>query len=64
MAELEFAVLSKQCLNRCLIDQATLAQEIAEWEAQRNQVQAKVIWRFTTTKARTKLARLYPTGQN
>lgn len=64
MAELEFAVLSKQCLKRRLASQEFLAQEVGNWEHQRNQAQAKVTWRFTTPMARTKLAKLYPTRQN
>lgn len=64
MAELEFAVLTKQCLERRLASQEILTQEVAKWEDQRNHVQAKVIWRFTTTRARIKLAKLYPTRQN
>ncbi len=34
--------------------------EVASWEQQRNAQQAKIDWQFTTTDARTKLKRLYP----
>ena len=64
MAELEFAALSKQCLKRRLASQEILTREVTTWEHQRNQVQTKVTWRFTTTNARTKLTRLYPSRQN
>ena len=60
MAELEFAILSRQCLHRRLPDQRTLREEIAAWEAERNKARATAQWRFTTAQARTKLRRLYP----
>ena len=60
MAELEFSILARQCLDRRLPDQATLIREIATWEAERNAARATVQWRFTMTHARTKLHRLYP----
>lgn len=60
MAELEFAVLSRQCLDRRLPDQATLQGEIGAWEIQRNAARATAQWRFTVAQARTKLHRLYP----
>ena len=63
MAELELSVLSRQCLDRRIPDQATLEQEVKAWEAQRNASPAPVKWRFTTTDARIKLKRLYPSLQ-
>jgi hypothetical protein len=60
MAELELAVLSRQCLGRRLPTQDVLAREIAAWEDRRNVAEAGVTWRFTTADARKKLARLYP----
>ncbi len=60
MAELEFAVLSRQCLHRRLPNRTILRKEIAAWEAERNKARAKAHWRFTTAQARTKLQRLYP----
>jgi hypothetical protein len=60
MAELEFAILSRQCLHRRIPDRTTLQREIAAWEAERNSARATAHWRFTTTQARTKLRRLYP----
>jgi len=60
MAEIEFSVLSRQCLDRRLPDQATLAEEVAAWEAERNARAATVHWRFTTADARIKLKHLYP----
>jgi hypothetical protein len=58
--EIEWSVLSRQCLDRRIGDIGSLAREVAAWEAPRNAAQARVDWRFTTDKARTKLARLYP----
>jgi transposase len=60
MAEIELSVLNRQCLNRCIPDKATLAQETAAWATQRNSKDATVNWRFTTADARIKLKRLYP----
>lgn len=61
MAEIEIAMLSKQCLNRRLPDEAHLREEVAAWEAWRNRQRAAVQWQFTTVDARTKLKHLYPT---
>lgn len=61
MVELEFSVLSRQCLERRIPSIAELQQEIEAWEQQRNQHQATVNWRFSTVDARTKFERLYPT---
>ena len=60
MAECEFAVLSRQCLDRRLGSQHMVAQEVVAWEQARNAVKATVNWRFTTETARKKLRRLYP----
>lgn len=60
MAECEFAVLMRQCLNRRLATQDEVAREVAAWEQARNAAKGTVHWRFTTETARTKLRRLYP----
>jgi transposase len=60
MVELEFSVLSRQCLERRIPSIVELQQEIEAWEQQRNQNQATVNWRFSTVDARTKFSRLYP----
>jgi len=60
MAEIEWSVLTQQCLDRRIADTTTLAREIAAWESPRNEMKVTVDWRFTTAKARTKLALLYP----
>ncbi len=61
MAEIEIAMLSKQCLDRRLPDEAQLRTEVAVWQDRRNAQQATVHWQFTTADARTKLKHLYPT---
>ena len=58
--EIEPSVLAEQCLKRRLPDTATVRQEIAAWERQRNEAKATVQWRFTTEKVRSELQRLYP----
>jgi len=60
MAEIEFSVLSRQCLDRRIGDAVTLIQEITSWEENRNMVEATVNWQFTTHDARIKLKKLYP----
>jgi hypothetical protein len=60
MAEIEFSVLSRQCLDRRIGDEISLIQEIAAWEDKRNLAQATVDWQFTTKDARIKLKKLYP----
>ena len=60
MVEIEFSVLSRQCLNRRIPDIETMKQETRAWVQERNQQQATVNWRFTSSDARVKLRRLYP----
>lgn len=60
LVELEFSVLSRQCLARRIPTTEKLSPEVAAWEASRNQAKATVNWRFTNTQARVKLERLYP----
>jgi len=60
MAEIEFSVLQRQCLNCRIPDQETLKQKTADWEQNRNKKSVKVNWRFTTEDARIKLKKLYP----
>jgi len=60
MAESELGVLAKQCLDRRIPDQQTLATETNAWQNYRNQHHAKADWHFTTAAARVKLKSLYP----
>ena len=60
MAEIEFSVVDRQCLDRWLQDIETVQSEIAAWELPRNEQNIGIDWQFTTERARQKLERLYP----
>jgi hypothetical protein len=60
IAETELSVLSGQCLNRRMDSKGWVTDEASAWEADRNRLEAKVRWRFTTEDARIKLEKLYP----
>lgn len=60
IAEIELSHLSRQCLDRRIPDQETLAKETAAWCEERNNRNVKVDWQFTTADARVKLKKLYP----
>jgi transposase len=63
MAELELSVLARQCVNRRIPDKESLAEEARAWETERNAVQVRIDWHFSTEDARVKLKRLYPDFQ-
>lgn len=60
MVEIEFSILSRQCLNRRLPDVESVRREVKAWEEARNGAHATVEWRFTADDARLKFHRLYP----
>jgi DDE superfamily endonuclease len=60
MAEIELSILQRQCLARRIPDAVTLTRETTAYEDARNAAHAPITWRFTTTAAREKLHRLYP----
>jgi DDE superfamily endonuclease len=64
MAEIELAALSKQCLDRRIADQETLAKEARVWQYRRNHAHTTVQWRFTQVEARRKLQSKYPALTN
>jgi transposase len=64
MAETELSILCRQCLDRRIDCQQTMAQEIASWEHERNTNESTIDWQFTTADARIKLKRLYPSNQD
>ena len=64
MVEIEIGVLRSQCLDRRIDDKHKLISEVAAWERQRNDAQARITWMFTTEKARQKLARAYPVNDS
>jgi hypothetical protein len=58
VAEIFLSTLSRQCLDQRIASMVEMRSTIAAWQASRPN--AKVSWRFTTTDARIKLRRLYP----
>jgi hypothetical protein len=60
VAEVELAVLEKQCIGGRIPDRAALAARLKAWQKPRNRSRAKVDWQFTTANARVKLKHLYP----
>ena len=60
MAEIEFSVLTRACLQGRNPDETALQRAINAYEAERNAAGATINWRFNTQDARTKLHRLYP----
>ena len=60
LAELEWSVLQRQCLDRRIPTQGELAQEVAAWVATRNHARVRVAWHFTVDDARETLAHVYP----
>ncbi len=64
MAEIELSALSKQCLDRRIAEQPTLATEVKAWTKRRNRLKAGISWNFTKNDARHKLSRFYNTITN
>jgi DDE superfamily endonuclease len=60
IAEIEFSVLARQCLDRRIPDKEALMAEVSAWEWERNRASIGVKWRFTTDDARIRLQHLYP----
>jgi len=60
MAEIELNVLNNQCLGRRISKVETVRNEVIAWENDRNNLDKKIKWQFTTADARVKLTRLYP----
>ena len=60
MVEIEIGVLRGQCLDRRIGERDILNAEVQAWQRQRNASGARIKWKFTTEKARAKLARAYP----
>lgn len=60
MAEIELSALERMCLDQRLDTQAAVRTEVGAWEAERNDKNVTVAWRFTTPDARIKLKTLYP----
>jgi hypothetical protein len=60
MAEIELSALSRDLPER-VGDQPALVRHVGAWKRRRNAAPVKADWQFTTTDARTKLRKLYPT---
>ena len=60
MAEIEFSLLSRQCMSERMADREYLTQEVAAWVENRSSSKSEMNWRFTTADARIKLKHLYP----
>ena len=60
MAEIEFSILGRECLDRRIPDKTALINEINAWTEERNSKESKIIWRFKNEDARIELKRLYP----
>lgn len=60
MAEIEISILSRQCLKQRVGDDSQLQVITRNWTQRRNRQKVTINWDFDVTKARTKLARLYP----
>ena len=63
MAEIEFSVLSRQCLDQRIGEAETLRNKVRAWTQQRNASSKNIDWQFTTAEARINLKRLYPVIQ-
>lgn len=61
MAEIEFNIMQKQCLNRRIPNFSMLEKEVMAWTSARNNTMCRINWQFTTQDSRIKLKRLYPT---
>lgn len=59
MAEIEFAALARQCLDRRISNIKTLESEAIIWQNNRNHKAIKVNWSFVTEDARIKLQSRY-----
>ncbi len=64
MAELEWSVVSRQCLARRIPDRDALQREVTAWADARNREQVRIAWRFTVEDARSALTHLYPVPQD
>ncbi len=60
MAEIEFSILGRECLDRRIPDKTALINEVNAWTEERNSKESKIIWRFKNEDARIELKRLYP----
>ena len=60
MAEIEFSILGRECLERRIPDKTALINEVNAWTEERNSKKSNIIWHFKNEDARIKLKLLYP----
>jgi hypothetical protein len=60
IAEIELAVLTRQCLDRRIENLDVLNRELATWQRATNADQRQVHWHFTANDAHIRLRPLYP----
>lgn len=60
MVEIELSILVRHGLGQRLPDMASLQSQVTAWQEHRNLQHATIHWQFSVEKARTTLARLYP----
>ena len=59
MAEIEFSVVARECLNRRIGSIEELEREVLIWCEKRNRKASKIHWSFTVNTAREKLGKQY-----
>jgi len=59
MAEIEISILGRQCLDRRLMDRATVNREVRVWQRRRNAQHRGIDWTFTRQDADRKMGRHY-----
>jgi hypothetical protein len=52
VTETELGILSRQCLDQRIEDREELTTEIAAWDTDRNDMECRIHWHFTTSDAR------------
>jgi len=61
IAEIEFSVLVRQCLDRRIDTVEEVRAQTQAWQRRRDNAGSRIDWQFTDEDARVKLKRLYPT---
>lgn len=60
MAEIELSIMSRQCLQRRLLDEWTLQMQLLAWEQYSNEAERKIHWSFSVDDARRVFKEYYP----
>ena len=60
IAEIELSALARSCLARRIPDEPSLVRALDAWQRDRSTRARTIRWHFTTSEARVKLAKLYP----